>query len=450
MGVAGGSLAAQSLARSAMAAGEGVYPRRFLTFITPCGHPPGEFWPSGAMGPHTGYAFKRVLKPLDAFKSRILLTDTLNIRFDGSKPGDQHQQGTGKLLTGANLLTGPFGGAGISPGWSTAASLDQVIAAKLGTKLIYAGVQVTRHNTWSRYSHIGPDKPNTPVGSPAELHRMLFSEAARATPGTQPSLVAPVAPAAPSRKASVDFLLADTKRLRDRLGGAERAKLDEQLDFLNLRAKKMNEPVLTNPEAPVPTCVSPVIPMTLNHTDNAQHGVVGRLLIDNMVAAMRCDVSRVGVLQWSQSISDTQFTWILPGQSLHHHSLTHQFNGTGGQASATLAPMAPELFIRASTWYMEQFKYLLEELDKVKEGDGTMLDNTVVFLGADTNGFEHGHGRMQFLLAGGCGGKVKTGRWVSYVRNHNDLLVGIANAMGVPMDTFGEKSYHRTPIDLSV
>jgi hypothetical protein len=441
LAAAGGSTVLASLTKKTLAAAAGVNAPRFISFITPTGHVPEEFWPKGTPD---SYSFGRILKPVEKFKDKLLFLDGLVIRYDGGKPGDQHQQGAGKLLTGANLLNGPYGGAGISPGWSSAASIDQIIAEKLGTQSIYAGVQITRNDTWSRYSYIGRDKPNTPIQNPADLYKMLFS-------GVTPSAGTPGTPAAKSTygKATVDFLNADVSRLRAKLAPDERGRLDEHVAFLSKRADQLSKPIAGS-SGGTPGCAPPATSMNINYMDNSLHGTVGKLQIDNIVAAARCGISRVAVLQWSQAVSETNFSWLnAPGGSCYHHAMTHYFGGTGGHVNAENGKVAPELFIKASTWYAEQFAYLLSELDKVPEGNGTMLDNSIVFWGTELNGFDHGHLRMPFVVAGGAGAKVKGGRWLKTPVAHNDLLTGIGNAMGVPMTTIGEASYNRTPLSLA-
>jgi hypothetical protein len=445
LAAAGGSVLLSSLAKKTLADAAGVNAPRFIAFITPSGHPPEEWWPKTPPATPEAFTLGRILKPVEKFKNRLLLIDGLGIRYDIHQPGDEHQQGAGKLLTGANLLSGPYGGGAISPGWSTAQSLDQMLAAKFGTRSIYAGVQVTIQNTWSRYSYLGRDKPNTPIQDPAELYRMLFSDFKLPQAGG----TVPTAPQKPRfGKASVDFLVQDLSRLKSKLAGAERARLDEHVDYLAKRADQLNKP-LGGPPVGNASCALPKTSMSIPFMDNNLHGMVGRLQIDNIVAAARCGISRVGVLQWSQSISGTNFSWLLPGQTISHHSMTHSFGGTGGQKSDFLAPMAPELFIQASTWYAEQFAYLLEQLDSVPEGTGTMLDNTIVFWGTDLNGFGHQHARMPFVLAGGGAGKMRAGRYIRVPKFHNDLLTGISHAMGMPMDKIGEPDYCRGTIDLS-
>jgi hypothetical protein len=99
---------------------------------------------------------------------------------------------------------------------------------------------------------------------------------------------------------------------------------------------------------------------------------------------------------------------------------------------------------------MEQLAYLLGKLDSVKEGDGTMLDNTVVLLGSEiTRGNTHSHMDAPFLVAGGGSGYFKMGRMIDFAGDvpHNNLLVSLLNAMGVNATTFGDPAYCTGPLN---
>jgi len=99
-------------------------------------------------------------------------------------------------------------------------------------------------------------------------------------------------------------------------------------------------------------------------------------------------------------------------------------------------------------WYSEQLAYLLERLAAVPEGDGTMLDNTVVFaVNEISRGNTHSHVDMPFILAGGAGGRLQTGRYLKYNDvSHTELLVSILNLVGAPVDTFGDPRFCRGPL----
>ena len=94
------------------------------------------------------------------------------------------------------------------------------------------------------------------------------------------------------------------------------------------------------------------------------------------------------------------------------------------------------------TWWVEQFVYLLAQLAARPEGDGTMLDHSLVLLCTEIcDGNTHLHDDMPFVLAGGGGGSVRTGQVLDVgYRRHGDLYVAIANAMGDGLTAFGDAS----------
>ena len=92
--------------------------------------------------------------------------------------------------------------------------------------------------------------------------------------------------------------------------------------------------------------------------------------------------------------------------------------------------------------------YFLGELAKIPEGAGTMLDNTLVFCCNElARGNVHSHNPMPYLLAGGAGGGLKTGRFLTYNGDpHNNLLVSLMNVMGVQATTFGDPNFCTGPL----
>ena len=153
--------------------------------------------------------------------------------------------------------------------------------------------------------------------------------------------------------------------------------------------------------------------------------------------SLACDLTRVASIQWSTSVSNKVFSWL--GISEGHHDLSHE-GDTNGDAQSKL--------IQINTWYAEQFAYLVAALKAVPEGDGTMLDNTVI-LWCNELGIGNLHSRtdVPYVLAGGCGGYFKTGRHLQYDgENHNNLMVSLCNAMDVNVSTFGNPAYCTGPL----
>ena len=104
-----------------------------------------------------------------------------------------------------------------------------------------------------------------------------------------------------------------------------------------------------------------------------------------------------------------------------------------------------------NTWYAEQLAYFLDLLRAVPEGDGTLLDNTVVLWCSElSRGNTHSHSDMPFLLAGRAGGAIRTGRHRVFDGvPHNNLLLGLCHAMGADdLQSFGNREFCTGAIDL--
>jgi hypothetical protein len=187
------------------------------------------------------------------------------------------------------------------------------------------------------------------------------------------------------------------------------------------------------------SCVKPVAP-TIDYKANDNFPAIGKAQMDLMVMALACDLTRVATIQWERSVGDVRFSWL--GADRGHHAYSHD---------ADSAVDTVEMLTKINIWYSEQFAYLLTKLASIKEGAGTMLDNTLVLWCNElSRGNAHSHPDMPYVLAGRAGGALRTGRYLSYAKTanvpHNNLLVSIMNAMGLPDQTIGNPAYCTGPL----
>jgi hypothetical protein len=95
---------------------------------------------------------------------------------------------------------------------------------------------------------------------------------------------------------------------------------------------------------------------------------------------------------------------------------------------------------------------LLDKMASVQESNGTLLDNTlVIWVNELAKGNSHSHSPLPVVIAGKCQGAVRVGRYVKLpqLRKSNDLLTGIANAMGTNITQFGNPAYCTSPLALT-
>ncbi|MES1172296.1 MAG: DUF1552 domain-containing protein [Bacteroidota bacterium] len=414
--------------RRAWGAGSGPT-KRFIVFFSPDGSIHENWVPTGT---ESAFTLSRILAPLEAHKQKLVVLEGVENKVGGygAKPGDDHMKGMGAMLTGMGLLAGTTqGGAGDPAGLAAGISVDQTIANAIGAdtkfRSLELGVQAGSSGTvWGYSNYIGPGQALPLENNPTAVFNRVFASQAGGS--------AALAKQRAERKSVLDAVSLGYTRLGARLGADDKAKLDAHLAHI-----RDLEVRLTAADA---ACASPAAPAAIDHKANANFPAVGKLQMDLLVTALACDLTRVGTIQWEQSVGNVRFTWVDPAITRGHHDLSHD----GDSVAATI-----EQLTKINIWYAQQFSYLLDALKNTKEADGTsMLDNTLVlWVNELARGNAHSHDKMPYVLAGGAGGALRTGRFLTYKGvSHNNLLVSCMNLMGVPGTTFGNPAFCTGPL----
>jgi hypothetical protein len=320
-------------------------------------------------------------------------------------------------------------------GWANGISVDQAIAAHIGGatpfRSLELGVQVSG-GYYGRISFSGPNKPVAPENDPAAAFRRLFSDA---------GLTAPEADAARGRRKKIlDAVAEQFRNVRGKVGAEDQRRLDAHAAFLD----ELERRVTMAPPATSGSCMKPTLatPPALRENDN--YPAIGKLQMDLLVMALQCDLVRVVTLTWGGAAGGPpRFTW--EGITRECHSISHFGDDGNGIIWKTAI----------QRWYAEQFSYLVGRMKATSEAGGSLLDSSLVFwcneLGMGNN---HSLLNVPFVLAGRAGGALRTGRYLKYegpspsranVR-HNDLLVSLHNAMGMPVTTFGKSDWCTGPL----
>jgi len=424
-GVAVGLPFLGSLHREARAGGD--FPQRFLVFFSPNGTIHDQWVPSGS---ENDFELSRILAPLERHKSNLLILDGIDMESAYHGPGDGHQTGMAHMLTATEIIEGDTGGHGM--GWGGGISIDQELARNIGTQTRFAslelGVQTGFGELHSRMCYLGANQPLPPEDDPARAFDRIFA-------GFDPGPGQPQGPSEADRlrarrRSILDAVMGDYERLSGRVGREDRVKLEQHLTSIREIEQRLGAP---GPETTGGSCSVPNRP----GVDQSDFEAVGRAHMDMLAMALACDLTRVGSLQWSISTGQTVFSWLGIGDG--HHDISHEGDDNAG---------AVENLVLINTWYAEQFAYLLDRLDELPEGDGTVLDNTVVFWCNELGkGNEHTRRQMPFVLAGGGAGLLRPGRFLSYQGEpHNKLYVALLQQFGIDTDTFGNSDYGSGPL----
>lgn len=420
------------------ARGQAAAPRRLLVFYTPNGTIGPEWRPKGT---ETNFTFGRILAPLEPFKQKLIVLGGVNMALADSGNGSHHTRGMGGLLTGRPILMGTFKSAGPpTAGWASGISIDQHIAKTVGAatkfRTLELGVRVIDAEVRGRLSYLGANQPVPPMESPYDVFDRLFAgmTPAAGDAGAMDRLRA-------ERRSVLDFLQQELAQVKTRVSADDRARVDGHIESLRDIERRLGSPGV----APAPvaaSCQGPAVGARMDVAAVANMPMVGKLQMDLVAAAFACDLTRVATLQWTYAESDQTFPWLqVSGQ---HHATSHASDSDAA---------AQETLTKINVWYAQQFLYLLERLSSYREGDRTLLDNTAVVWAIEVGkGNNHSHRDLPFLLAGSCGGAFRTGRFVDYMAGgaaghpHNNLLVSLANAMGVMDTTFGDPQHCTGPL----
>jgi len=341
-------------------------------------------------------------------------------------PGDAHQKGTGQALTCTELQEGDFPGDGdgsITSGWADGISVDQAIADVVGggTKFrsLEFGVGVAGATPFSRISYRGPAQPIPPENDPMAAFERIFGDLNN-PPEMQARRIA-------ERHLVLDAVAADYERLLPKLGANDRLKLEA-----HLAAVRDIEMRLDSEGVGGGLCNQPVLGKVpdLSMIDNIP--AIGRLQMDLLAIALACDLTRVASIMWTNSATQMPFPWLSIPEG--HHELAHRGNSDED---------AQEKLVKINNWYAKQFAYLIAKLKSMPEGDGSVLDSTLlIWVNEHSRGNNHDRDGIPYVIAGKAGGSVTPHRWLQLDDvPHNNLWVGCMQAMGLDVETFGNPDY---------
>jgi uncharacterized protein DUF1552 len=156
-----------------------------------------------------------------------------------------------------------------------------------------------------------------------------------------------------------------------------------------------------------------------------------KLMMDLQVIALQADITRVSTLMISRELSGAVF----PETSIRDpfHNLSHHSNDRANM----------DRFAQLNTYHMTKFAYFVEKLKGVSEGDGTLLDHSLVLYGSSlSDGNQHNFSPLPIVLAGGASGKVKGGRHLVFPKDTHmsNLLVAMLNTLDGRVEKFGDST----------
>jgi hypothetical protein len=404
-------------------------PKRFVTMYTPNGVIHEGWWPTNVTS-ERDFQLSSSHAPLQSYKDRLLILGGLEMKVALDGAGGPHQRGIGALFTNTQLGEGEFtDGCGRTAGWATGISIDQRIANVIGATSPVAslqlGVRATENDVQGRISYSGPSMPLPPLSTPLDVYQRVFANFL--PPPTSPDAQA-AADLLAQRKSVIDGVASEFGALNGQLSSQDRQTLDAHLTLLRDVERRLS--------LAVTDCAKPDQPPSLDPVSETDMPQIAELELDLLSLAFACDLTRVASFEISTALNRIRYPWV--NSMGEGHTLSH--SGASDESAKT------QLLARQN-WHSSLIARLFDRLASVKEGDGTVLDNTLLFWGNEVSmGTTHSHDNMPFLVAGG-GWAFRTGRYLQYQGDsHGQLLVSLLNAMGVPDATFGNAEFSAGPL----
>jgi hypothetical protein len=371
------------------------------------------------------FAFTRILKPLEPFREDVLVLSGLahhNANDLGDGPGD-HARAAACFLTGVHPKK--TAGADIHNGISADQIVAQALAAETRLPSLELGCEESRTvgNCDSGYSCAYTNSiswraattPMPPETNPRLAFERLFGDGDTADPAAR-------AQRARERTSILDAVAERSRELMGRLGAADRRKLDEyqyavrEIERQIQQAEKDTRQVVPPIEKPggIPETWAEYL----------------KLMYELQVIAFQADLTRVATLMVGREGSLQSYPEI--GVPDPHHPLTHHQNN----------PEWVEKVTRINVHHLDLFAHFIGRLKATPDGDGTLLDHSMVVYGsAIADGNKHTHEGLPVLLAG-RGGGLETGRHVAYAEPVplTNLYLTLLDRMGIRPETIGDST----------
>jgi hypothetical protein len=312
-------------------------------------------------------------------------------------------------------------------------SMDQVLASQIGSRTaipsLVLGIEPNELRLedglsmiyGSAVSWISPTKPATKEIYPSRTFDRLVGD------GSGRRL----------DRSILDEVRQDSQSLRARISRSDNAKLSEYFESIRDIEKRIERagkeerlegwrPTLDKPDMPRPANELPQ-----NVPDHM------KLMLDLIVLAFQMDKTRIATVMLNNDLSQMNFKFLEGVQGALHLDLTH--NGKAADKEA--------MYLKTNQFHVQQFAYLTQRMKEIPEGDGTLLDHSILVATSSLfDGDAHSADRLPFLITGKGNGTIRPGRVLDYLgkepesRRACSLHLSLMDRMGVKLDRFGDTS----------
>jgi hypothetical protein len=423
----GGTLAVPLLesmlpTRGAYAVQKQIVPTRFLGAFVPHGIAPGHWIPEQTT---PGFAYPYVYEPLQPFRKKVVLTSGMWSKSSENPPG----------VTGADHFVAAAFLTGVKPKKTTGAdievgtSLDQVIAAKIGGDNLLPSLQLAVEDPGASASNCGegyscvytntiswesPTRPLPMEINPQTLFERMFGD------GSSPQM----RQMRRERQASIlDSVNGSLRDLMTQVPHGDQVRLEQYAD--DVREVERRLTIAARASTDAPNMAMPYgVPESFHEHIQVQW--------DLLALAYQTDITRVATMLFARDL--TSRVYPESGTNISFHGGSHHAEDPGQIAQ----------FAKVNRYHVQMLAYLINKLDSIQEGDGTLLDHSLILYGSNMgNSNQHLHYDTPAVLVGGASGRLKGDRYLAYPSRTvptGNLMLSILGMFDVQAQSFGDST----------
>jgi len=409
-------------ARGATAAEAKALPTRFVGAFVPHGAAPG-YWVPESSSP--GFKYPFVYEPLEPFRKQTIITSGLWAKSSENPPG----------VTGADHFVAAAYLTGEKPRKTTGAdilvgtSIDQVIAQKIGKENLLPSMQIGLEDPGANSTNCGegyscvytntiswqaPDRPLPMEINPQTIFERMFGD------GGSPEL----RKARRERQASIlDSVNGSLKELMPEVSHTDRVRLEQYSDDVREIERRLD--IAAKVSSEVPNVNVPYgVPESFHEHIQIQ--------FDLLSLAFQADITRVATVLYARDLTGRVYPE--SGTDISFHGGSHHAEDPGRVAQ----------YARLNRYHVQMLAYLVKKLSEIKEGNGTLLDRSLILYGSNMgNSNQHLHYDVPAVLVGGANGKMKGDKHIAVASRTvptGNLLLSILDKFDVGVDKFGDST----------
>jgi hypothetical protein len=368
-------------------------------------------------GPESGFTFSEILKPLEKYRDKVTIVSNLfHQSATGADAGAEHARSAAIYLSGGMPQKNAV---------RVGVTMDQIAALEIGqdTPLpsLELGIEDASLSCGAGYgcayfntiSWRTPTAPLPVENSPQAVFEKLFGDGGTAEQRLTRKR---------EDRSILDSIRQQTLTLQKDLPAADRVRVEGYLDDIReieRRIKTVLERGETQavPEAPV-------------GTPEAFEDHI-KLMYDLLALAWQSETTRVSTLMYAKDLSPASYP--NSGNRGGFHGASHHANVRDRM----------DQFAQINRYHVQMFEYFVAKLAATKDGDGTLLDHSMMLYGSSmSNGNQHDHGPLPLILVGGGSGQLQGNRHINPAKPTpmSNLLLGMLDKLGVHQDTFGDST----------